>query len=179
MRGQTASLHALVEYVKGGSLEQPDWQWPRTRVGQAEYQLGWMWPRESTTCHSQGIFHRDLTSKNVLIRTYGENDIQALVADFGLAAKIPPKLEKLPQVGSPYWMSPECLRGERYDQTSDVFSYGICLCELIARTKADPDFLPRTTNFGVDYLAFSDLVAADCPSEFLQLAFSCVTVRFS
>lgn len=128
--------------------------------------------------HSRGIFHRDLTSKNILIRRSNENSrLTAVVADFGLAAQIPKnEEEKLPSCGSPYWMSPECLLGHFYDHRSDTFSFGIILCEMIARVDADPDFLPRTKNFGVDYLAFSELVSPECPPDFLKVAFSCVTV---
>lgn len=82
---------------------------------------------------------------------------------------------RLPTVGSAYWMSPECLKGQWYNEKSDIFSYGIVLCEMIARIEADPDVLPRTDNFGLDYLAFSEL-CGPCPPHFLKLAFSCSTV---
>ena len=128
----------------------------------------------------------NLCLQNVLIRKEGGSEgdsntafVSAVVADFGLAANIPVDTnERLLQVGSPYWMSPECLRGEFYDHKSDVFSFGIILCELIARCRADPDYLPRTANFGVDYRLFCESMVHDsCPPEFLKIAFSCVTVR--
>jgi len=132
--------------------------------------------------NNQGMFHRDLTSKNVFIRKEPSPNsgsltkLTAIVGDFGLAAEIPARAAgRLPQVGSPYWMSPECLRGEYYDHTADIFSLGIILCEMIARVDADPDTLPRTQNFGVEYKAFSAL-CPECPPDFLKLAFSCVSI---
>ncbi|KAM9322850.1 dual specificity testis-specific protein kinase 2 isoform 1-T2 [Pholidichthys leucotaenia] len=166
-------LHALTEYINGGNLEQlldsnKHLSWP-TRVKLAcDIASGLAY------LHSKGIFHRDLTSKNCLIKC-DDSSYTAVVGDFGLAEKIPTNLaegEKLSVVGSPYWMAPEVLRDERYNEKADVFSYGIILCEIIARIQADPDFLPRTENFGLDYHTFQNMVG-DCPPDFLQLAFNC------
>ncbi|XP_059945697.1 dual specificity testis-specific protein kinase 2 isoform X2 [Mesoplodon densirostris] len=123
-------------------------------------------------CVHQGQLHA--LTENCLIKR-DENGYSAVVGDFGLAEKIPDVSmgsEKLAVVGSPFWMAPEVLRDEPYNEKADVFSYGIILCEIIARIQADPDYLPRTENFGLDYDAFQHMVG-DCPPDFLQLTFNC------
>ena len=51
------------------------------------------------------------------------------------------------------------------------------MCELIGRVDADPDVLPRTENFGLDYIAFSAMCPS-CPPDFLKLTYNCVKVSF-
>ncbi|XP_032069283.1 dual specificity testis-specific protein kinase 1 isoform X2 [Thamnophis elegans] len=124
-------------------------------------------------CVHQGQLHA--LTENCLVRCE-DNGYTAVVGDFGLAEKIPTysegaEKEPLAVVGSPYWMAPEVLRGELYNEKADVFAYGIILCETIARVPADPDYLPRTEDFGLDVAAFCNLVGADCPAAFLHLAF--------
>lgn len=41
---------------------------------------------------------------------------------------------------------------------------------------ADPDVLPRTSTFGLDYLAFVEMVPLNTPPTFLRLAFDCCVV---
>ncbi|XP_008697514.1 dual specificity testis-specific protein kinase 2 [Ursus maritimus] len=166
-------LHALTEYINSGNLEQlldSNLHLPWTVRVKLAYDIA----VGLSYLHFKGIFHRDLTSKNCLIKR-DANGYSAVVADFGLAEKIPDVSlgsEKLAVVGSPFWMAPEVLRDEPYNEKADVFSYGIILCEIIARIQADPDYLPRTENFGLDYDAFQHMVG-DCPPDFLQLTFNC------
>uniref|UniRef100_A0A3B4B0N5 dual-specificity kinase n=1 Tax=Periophthalmus magnuspinnatus TaxID=409849 RepID=A0A3B4B0N5_9GOBI len=154
-------LHALTEYINGGNLEQ---------LLASDVYLSWSVrlslaldiARGLEYLHSKGIFHRDLTSKNCLVRWEG-SVCTGVVGDFGLAEKIPDysddgTQEPLAVVGSPYWMAPEELRGEVYNEKVDVFAYGIILCEIIARIQADPDVLPRKEDFGLDVETFQHMV---------------------
>ncbi|KAI7814632.1 dual specificity testis-specific protein kinase 2 [Triplophysa rosa] len=172
-------LHALTEYINGGNLEQQlnsdvflSWS---VRIS-----LSLDIARGLQYLHSKGIFHRDLTSKNCLVRLENGH-CSAVVGDFGLAEKIPEHSDgtdkqSLAVVGSPYWMAPEVLRGEHYNEKVDVFAYGIILCEIIGRIQADPDFLPRTEDFGLDVEAFKQMVV-DCPPHFFNLSVTCCSMN--
>ncbi|KAG1944527.1 dual specificity testis-specific protein kinase [Pimephales promelas] len=172
-------LHALTEYINGGNLEQ---------LLNSDVSLSWSMrinlsldiARGLQYLHSKGIFHRDLTSKNCLVR-WENGQCSAVVGDFGLAEKIPDHSdeagkESLSVVGSPYWMAPEVLRGEHYNEKVDVFAFGIILCEIIGRIQADPDFLPRTEDFGLDVEAFRQMVG-DCPPHFFNLTVICCSMN--
>ncbi|PKU37042.1 dual specificity testis-specific protein kinase 1 [Limosa lapponica baueri] len=112
-------LHALTEYINGGNLEQL-LDSPVPLSWSMRVKLALDIARGLHYLHSKGIFHRDLTSKNCLVRCEA-NGYTAVVGDFGLAEKIPTysegsEKEPLAVVGSPYWMAPEVLRGEIYNE---------------------------------------------------------------
>lgn len=76
-------------------------------------------------------------------------------------------------VGNPYWMAPEMMKGNKYDEKVDVFSFGIVLCEIIGRVNADPDYLPRCSDFGLNQNVFKEKFCATCPQHFYKIAFLC------
>ncbi|XP_071799692.1 dual specificity testis-specific protein kinase 1-like [Asterias amurensis] len=168
-----SNIHALIEYMNGGDLSKTlldmniYLSWPaRIRIAK-DIASGMSY------LHMHCIIHRDLTSMNCLIRKNSNGMLHAVVADLGLAARIPrDKSEQLATVGTPFWVSPENLRGDFYTEKTDLFSFGIILCEIIARVTANPDELPRLGDFGLDKEAFR-MMTGECPEQLLLVAFSC------
>jgi serine/threonine protein kinase len=81
--------------------------------------------------HEQGIVHRDLKPENILVT--GENQLKLI--DFGTAmlegAKRLTWKHLTEGLGTPNYMSPEQIQGDRGDERSDIYAWGVMMYEFL------------------------------------------------
>ena len=81
--------------------------------------------------HRHGIIHRDIKPANVMLTNNG----QVKVMDFGIARAVSDTAASMTQtasvIGTPQYLSPEQIRGEKVDRRSDIYSTGCLLYELL------------------------------------------------
>jgi tetratricopeptide (TPR) repeat protein len=83
--------------------------------------------------HGKQIVHRDLKPANIHVQPSG----QVKIMDFGLARLGASEMTATGTVmGTPNYMSPEQVRGEKADARSDIFSLGAVFYELLTAHKA-------------------------------------------
>jgi len=88
-----------------------------------------------------GIIHRDIKPENIMVTRKGV----VKVADFGLARAAENDDVQLTQdgftMGTPLYMSPEQINGQKLDKRADIYSFGITAYQLLA---GQPPFHGRT-----------------------------------
>lgn len=132
--------------------------------------------------HTNGIHHRDLSSKNVLLK--GE---KAKVSDFGVAKLSDPNAgysSTTPVPGMMVYMPPEVLRlPPRFANTLDEFSIGVLMIEIMSRKFPSPTDLhvEQATSVGIleiipeDRRRKEDIALCDQLNPLLQIALCCIS----
>ena len=76
--------------------------------------------------HKNNLIDRDIKGRNILV----DKDGTIKLCDFGICKPYHKNNMKHLRGGSPYWMAPEVLNKEEYDQTIDIWALGITCIEL-------------------------------------------------
>ncbi|MEW6368266.1 MAG: protein kinase [Acidobacteriota bacterium] len=130
------TLYLVMEYVVGESLQR--------QLAQRLYRK----PADALrlvaevadalhVAHSMGVVHRDIKPSNILITRDG----RVKVTDFGVAKVVSEGVDLTRTgsvLGSPAYMSPEQLRGDKVDGRADLFSLGVVLYELLLHKRPFP-----------------------------------------
>lgn len=122
--------YLVMEYVDGATIDQycSDESLSLAR----RLQLFAVTCRAVHFAHQKLIVHRDIKPSNVLV----DRDGQPKLLDFGVAKLLHPDdsvplTQTLHRMATPEYASPEQLRGESLSTSSDVYSLGVLLYEII------------------------------------------------
>jgi serine/threonine-protein kinase len=91
--------------------------------------------RSLREAHSLGVIHRDLKPANIFLVEHADEHDFVKVLDFGLVKNVENPGEDLTQaglfMGSPKYMAPEQIKGDKVDGRTDIYSLGIIMYEMV------------------------------------------------
>lgn len=136
LAGDIETLCLVLEYVPGETLRDAlrHAASQKTAPGQAEewaLSLGRQVGGALAYTHEHGVFHRDLKPENIIVTPDGVPKVM----DFGIAFLEGSRRitwgALSSQVGTPDYMAPEQIKGQRGDDRTDIYALGMILYECV------------------------------------------------
>ncbi|MBI5006111.1 MAG: protein kinase [Nitrosomonadales bacterium] len=128
---QDGGPYLVCAYVEGGTLQKmlKDGALPAVKSAEIICQL----LDALEYAHQQGVLHLDIKPANIMIGQRG----QPMLMDFGIARLMQEQNDDSQQViGSPQYMAPESISNGGVDASSDLYSVGMALYEMVAGVPA-------------------------------------------
>jgi hypothetical protein len=127
---QDDAYYLVMDYVQGGTLKnylRQHGSIPPERALPLITQLA----DALAYAHQYNMIHRDIKSDNIMF--LDEHHTHTILSDFGIARLLSEGGLTLTGslIGTPAYMSPEALRGERADARSDIYSLGVVIFEML------------------------------------------------
>ena len=151
--GPNKTLYLAMEFVEGETMSALV-----RREGALSVRRAAMLTKQAAdalaAAHHRGIVHRDLKPDNILVSLQYDGTECVKVVDFGIAKTVQhdgtdPGGQNLTTigvaVGTPEYMSPEQLAGERLDTRSDLYSLGLVFFHLLTADLPHPRVTSRET----------------------------------
>jgi len=126
-------------------------------------------------CHARRLIHRDVAARNFLVDSHR----RVTVCDFGMSRTLDSNAES--GKASPFdvmplkWSAPETLMHFEYSEKTDVYAFGVFLCEIAARTEpysglSGIQIAPLVLNTNAP---LRPVIPPECPTEWATLMQEC------
>jgi serine/threonine-protein kinase len=127
------TMFIVMEYVEGIDLYDLLEQAPKRLSVEVATIICLQVARALNHAHFRGIIHRDIKPANIMLSHQGEVKLM----DFGIARddRLTDLTETGTGLGTPSYMSPEQILGDKLDFRSDIFSVGIVLYQMVTGRK--------------------------------------------
>src|SRR5579884_2123766 len=154
--GETSDgvLYLAMEFVEGETLRNiihRDGPLPPARAANLTKQIA----DALAAAHHLGIVHRDLKPDNIMVGRHHDGSDWVKVVDFGIAKTVQGSGDPGSgsqtvttagvSLGTPEYMSPEQLAGERLDSRTDLYSLGLVLFNMLTGDLPYPKVTSRET----------------------------------
>ncbi|XP_046390274.1 serine/threonine-protein kinase Nek1-like [Ischnura elegans] len=137
---ESTTIYIIMEWCEGGDLAALIGKCRRTHAYVAEafvWKTLYQTSRALQACHGPGrpVLHRDIKPANLFL----DAQFNIKLGDFGLARVLSSNDTKRDDteecyaqtvVGTPFYMSPEVVKGSKYNRKSDIWSLGCVIYEL-------------------------------------------------
>jgi serine/threonine-protein kinase len=128
-----------MEYFHSENLKVALWKFPE-RVYKYEFYVLRQVAEGLAYLHARGIVHRDMKPENILVNDGSE----CKLIDLSLAQDKWDRLNPFVRgrvEGTPLYMPPEQIRGQKVDARADIYSFGVVIYELLTKR---PPFIGTT-----------------------------------